>query len=815
MDADGDLESRKFSLVGAPSGATIEYEKSGDLLSRVRIRVPISAIPANGQCDFQIKVDATFNKPSISYLALNDANTQELLVAGNGTQIEASDRLAVYTLPIFGGVKVQKRDADTKGTIAQGQASLKGTQFQIINKSGYAILSKDKEYKDGAVVMTITTDEKGYAATGKKDLQCGTYLIKEVGAPTGYLGEGVTEVLFEITAKEEGELVDMTGADKAIRNNVIRGGVKIKKQDKDYQDEASQGDARLSAAEFEITNISANPVIVGGKSYAKGQVVMTIKTNAEGFALSGEKDLPYGDYEIRESLPSEGYLLNEDWMETFEIREDGMVVDLTGKPCDEPVIRGGVAIEKRDKELDKNEALGGAWLSGIEFTITNASKQRVRVNEESFEPEEIITTIVTDEEGHASLPEDCLPYGTYTIQETATNESYLLTDGEPRTFEIREDKKIVTVDTSEEELNFRNQVVRNDFHLNKIADGSNARMGQVAFKLEMVKTGETHVIVTDRNGVYNSQSRDYKHSQDTNANDFVLEKYAGEDDVIPTAELNYKAGLWFGLGQNGSEAEVDDNLGALPYGEYRLTELRCEANEGHKLLEITFYVEKDFTKGAIIDLGTMTDDEEPKPEIHTTALAKDTGTHETEAAKETTIIDTVTYKNLKPGKEYTMHGKLMLVSEDGETAEEIRYNKKAVTAKKTFTPKEPDGTVEMEFTFDSSALGGRSTVVFEELRKGEIVVATHADVKDEGQTVKIKEPEPEPTPTPTPVTPTTPNKPTTPGTPTPATTGKGSPTIQAQPVKTGDNSRAGLYLILMIAAGGAGVLAAKFRNRKK
>ena len=1065
VSADGDLESRNFSLVGAPSGTTIEYEKSDDPMSRVRIRVPISAIPAGGQCDFQIKVDATFNKPTISYLALNDATTQELLVAGNSTKMDVSDRLAVYTLPIYGGVKVQKRDADTKGTIAQGQATLKGTQFQIINKSGYTILSKEKEYADGAVVMTITTDEKGYAATGNKDLQVGTYLIKEVGAPTGYLGEGVTEVLFEITAKEEGELVDMTGADKAIRNNVIRGGVKIKKQDSVRKNDLPQGDALLSAAEYEITNQSAGPVVVGGKTYAKGQVVLTIKTDAKGIAQSGAKDLPYGDYEvkeskpsegchlnkdwkksfqvrengkvvdlignpcdepvvrggvkiqkidrdlkkaqaqgdatlegavfaitnkskeavvvdgkeyatgaivktirtdkkgiaqtaantlpygsyeiaeqdpstgyllnnswkqpfkireegkivdltgapcdepvirggvkikkqdndykdeaaqgdaalsaaeftitnksnasvvvndkeyqpdedvltistnaegyaetakdalpygtyeIRETKPSEGYLLNEEWKQSFEIRENGKIVDLTGEPCDEKVIRGGVAIEKRDKELDKNEALGGAWLSGIEFTIANASNLRVWVDEKSYEPDEVITTIITDEEGQASLPEDCLPYGTYTIQETASNESYLLTDGEPRTFEIREDKKIVTVDTSEEELNFRNQVVRNDFHLNKIADGSNARMGQVAFKLEMVKTGETHVIVTDRNGVYNSQSRDYKHSQDTNANDFVLEKYAGEDDVIPTAELNYKAGLWFGLGQSGSMAEVDDSLGALPYGEYRLTELRCEANEGYKLLEITFYVEKDFTKGAIIDLGTMTDDEEPKPEIRTTALAKDTGTHETQAAKETTIIDTVTYKNLKPDKEYTMVGKLMLVSEDGETAEEILYNGNPVTAEKTFTPKELDGTVEIEFTFDSSALGGRSTVVFEELRKGEIVVATHADVKDEGQTVKIKEPEPEPTPTPeptpepekptptptpgNPVTPTTPVTPSNPTTPTTTTTGKGSPIIQAQPVKTGDNSRVGLYLILMIVAGGAGVIAAKFRNRKK
>ena len=104
----------------------------------------------------------------------------------------------------------------------------------------------------------------------------------------------------------------------------------------------------------------------------------------------------------------------------------------------------------------------------------------------------------------------------------------------------------------------------------------------------------------------------------------------------------------------------------------------------------------------------------------------------------------------------------------------------------------------------------------------DVKIATHADITDEGQTVKIKEPEPTPTPeptpepekptiTPTPVNPTTPSNPLTPSTPS---TGKGTTTISAQPVKTGDNSRILLYLILMIAAGGAGVIAAKFRNRK-
>ena len=59
------------------------------------------------------------------------------------------------------------------------------------------------------------------------------------------------------------------------------------------------------------------------------------------------------------------------------------------------------------------------------------------------------------------------------------------------------------------------------------------------------------------------------------------------------------------------------------------------------------------------------------PDVETTATADDTGMHVTLADSDITITDVVKYRNLVPGKEYTMHGKLMLVSEDGEKAEEI------------------------------------------------------------------------------------------------------------------------------------------------
>ena len=44
---------------------------------------------------------------------------------------------------------------------------------------------------------------------------------------------------------------------------------------------------------------------------------------------------------------------------------------------------------------------------------------------------------------------------------------------------------------------------------------------------------------------------------------------------------------------------------------------------------------------------------------------------------------------------------------DKETKKELQINGKTVTAEKTFTAEKADGSVELEFTFDGSALGGK------------------------------------------------------------------------------------------------------------
>ena len=124
------------------------------------------------------------------------------------------------------------------------------------------------------------------------------------------------------------------------------------------------------------------------------------------------------------------------------------------------------------------------------------------------------------------------------------------------------------------------------------------------------------------------------------------------------------------------------------------------------------------------------------PEIHTTATDKTTGTHTGVVDEKTTITDKVDYSNLTVGEKYKVSGVLM----NQETGEKILdKDGNAITSEKEFTAKSRNGSIDIEFTFDSSLFAGKTTVVFEELFNEKIKVASHADIKDEGQSVHFPE----------------------------------------------------------------------------
>ncbi len=677
--------------------------------------------------------------PSTGYL-LNNEWTKTFDITENGVIVS----LAADPVPepeVRGGVGIQKVTGDTGEAVPEGDATLAGARFAITNKSAHLVVVDGSRYQAGNVVMTIETDEKGYAATGNRDLVFGTYELHEIEPSTGYLLNNEWTQTFSI--RNDGEIVDLTP--QPVKEPVIRGGVSVQKLDKDWMTNDPEGDATLAGAKFAITNQSQHSVVVDAKTLEVGAVVKTIETDDKGYAATGNRDLPYGTYEIHEVDPSTGYLLNKEWSEKFEIRKDGEMVDLTPKTVPEPVIRGGVKMQKMDKELHKAEALGGASLAGIEFQIVNHSQHAVHVNGADYEPDAVVMRIHTNADGIAQTAGNVLPYGTYSIQEMpsddlkiSANDSYLLTDGNQYIFQIREDGKIVDFTKDGTPLEVEDQVKRNNISFRKVEDRSDRSMGLIPFVIENTTTHEKHVVVVDKNGKYSSSK--YAHSRSTNALDGLLEKY-GKDDVIPTTELDYKFGTWFGLGQSGSMAAVDDSLKAFPYGEYTLTELRCENNEGYELIEnYVFTIEEDTSEvdGESIDLYNLHNIPLPV-EIQTKALDDATGEHISLANDDIHITDTVSCKNLTKGQKYVLKAELM----DAESGTAVKGSAGSfVKGEQAFTADNSSMDVPVSLTFDGTQLAGKSLVVYEVLYRVEangtqVKAAEHKEIDDPDQTVVL------------------------------------------------------------------------------
>lgn len=121
------------------------------------------------------------------------------------------------------------------------------------------------------------------------------------------------------------------------------------------------------------------------------------------------------------------------------------------------------------------------------------------------------------------------------------------------------------------------------------------------------------------------------------------------------------------------------------------------------------------------------------PEIETTAVDSETKDHISLGDDDVTILDAVQYRNLIPGKKYRVEGTLM----DKVTGKAVKVDGEEVTAAAEFTPDEADGEVTVEFRFDGSKLQNRTVVAFEEMYYNDVLVAVHANIEDEDQTVYI------------------------------------------------------------------------------
>ncbi len=443
-------------------------------------------------------------------------------------------------------------------------------------------------------------------------------------------------------------------------------------------------------------------------------MVKTIRTGSDGIATTAANTLPYGHYRLDEVTPPEGYLTDGAVSREFEIVSNGQIIDLTTakESIYNQIIRGGVKIQKRDLETKDATPQGSATFNDTVFTITTLSENPVLVDGKLYKKNEVVKTIHTGLDGIATTTADTLPYGHYRLDEVTPPEGYLTDGAVSREFEVVNDGE--TVDLTLEEKSVYNQIKRGDIEGVKIGSGTHKRLADVPFKITSKTTGESHVIVTDKNGQFSTAADWTSHKKNTNAGK------SSED------------GIWFGT------SEPDDSKGALLYDTYEIKELRCDSNKGLSLIPaFDVIVSRD---KVIIDLGTLTDEYEPELTIHTTAADKATGEKSIIAGKSVTIVDTVALDGLKKGTKYQLKGWEMVKSENVE----LLIDGERVENDFTFTAKDSKMEVELSFTFNASELAGKELVTFEELfdmtnPEEPVKVAEHKDIEDDGQTVTIEE----------------------------------------------------------------------------
>ena len=497
-----------------------------------------------------------------------------------------------------------------------------------------------------------------------------------------------------------------------VPESVKRGGVSVQKLDSETG-KTPQGSASLEGISFSIINDNENTVKVDGKTYAKGETVKVITTDAKGFATTGADTLPYGDYIIRETKTNGSYLNTSAEMRV-QVREDGKVYSFSAK---DRVERGGVRLVKTDSETG-NDPQNGLSFDGTQFELKSLNDNPVIVDGKTYTKNQVIDTLVI-KDGQAVTDPHMLPYGTYSVQEVKAPEGYLL-DDTVHEFRIVDDG--VLVNPIDHDGSIENQIMRSDLEFTKKGEDGQDRLAGVAFKLTSEATGESHVVVTDENGYFSSASSWNKHTHDTNGNDWALKA----DGVIDSSKLDATAGVWFG------DAEADDSKGALPYGTYAIEELRCTANEGYQLIETTVIVSRD---GKVYDFGTLTD---VKASITTKAYDPMDG-DSLVGMGEVKVSDKVTYANLFPNRDYKLTAEL----HDSATGDVLLdASGHPITVEKRFTAQSPTGFEVVEFTIDTIELGGKTITVYEKLYDdGGSLIAEHTDKSDVNQQVTVIEPE--------------------------------------------------------------------------
>lgn len=602
-EGDASLAGAEFDLYylgdGTDSNVSMKLDKDGDGLGEGTEYLPSDTTPIE---HITVGEDGTYTS-SATYLGYGKYKVVEtkspegyLLTSYDAALISkeffvsddtATVEVPVANYPFLGSFKIQKNDNELKEAYAQGDSNLQ-TTFEIINASAHPVTVLNHTYAVGEAIdiegngnTTFTTDENGFYQSAEKILPYGTYTINEINPPLGHNSDGTTSYTFSI--RNHGEYVDAT---YKIFNDVVRGGFKIQKNDIDY-DTRSQGDTNLQAT-FEIINKSNADVLVDvngdgvldkdSERFAPNAKITDFTTDENGYYETASDFLPYGTYQINETVPPVGYTQDGTITKTFEVRNEDEISDLTYEIFNR-VDYGKFSIHKvgaasssdwadPEKDVEFVAVLSSKIGEGKPYATFedayNAIAAAGKTGDIKDADGNIILTVheyavvKTDDAGNATSND--LAYGTYTIKQTSHVEDTVDVTSEA-TFVVKEDgQATVAYTATNSPMKYRIHIVKKD------ADtGKTVALNSAEFKIYQL---------TDRKG--------------NKVNQYVKQKVGlFTYDTFKTNSDNTGLGLVNTF--TGTYTDSNDDKGSittpleLESGTYRLEEVKTP--EGYLLLD--------------------------------------------------------------------------------------------------------------------------------------------------------------------------------------------------------------------------------------
>ncbi len=408
--------------------------------------------------------------------------------------------------------------SDSRTGLPQGDASLAGAKYGI--------------YKGNQLIDTYTTDANGQFVT--KYYICGDdWSIHEISPSEGYL---INTESLHIGAEAKLYTVEYNIA-KPLDSyeDIIKGKVAIIKH---CDDGSTKIETPEVGAEFEVYLKAA-----GSYENAKETERDILVCDGNGFAES--KDLPYGEYTVRQIKGWDGKELLAPF--TVFVSEDGQVYRFLINNAPYEAL---IEIIKKDAETGKIIPA-----AGIGFKVRNTDTGKYIVQHINYPTPTDIDIYYTDVSGKLMMPEK-LPYGNYEIIEQCTAYGYVL-DSAPIAFKVDGEKTIVTV----EKFNMPQKGV-----------------------IRISKSGEIFFSAVETDGVYSLVFAD------KNLAGATYEITAAEDIITPDGTLRFAKGTVVDTVTTDESGAAESK--ALYLGKYTVRETKAPygmvLNGTPKTVELTY-----------------------------------------------------------------------------------------------------------------------------------------------------------------------------------------------------------------------------------